>query len=286
MASSELARRLYPVKEQFISEEDLKETERLLRNLKCFQPNAASHIKAWVEQRQKSIEAIGCLEETLENLHRACNAAHGFGAAMEAVGGLAMVAGAILTKCGHESVGEFLTKKVSPVTTATGIATTMSSSVAETGLTHMTMKEIQMVLKKDEEYTRVLMENFEHSKKIDLNLRRIFNYSILSDNFLDVVRLVQEGISLVEVGYGAYSELIDELKCKASKGSHTHDPFSHSFKYRSVELLVEGVTSRHKLFLGDSLAIKKETQHAFDRRLAHPCSFGLGEFGVLDSFLP
>lgn len=118
-ASSKFVR-LYPVKEQFISKKDLEETERLLNNLKCSQSGAASYCKSWVEQREKSIETVDCLEKRLNNLHRACNAAHCVGSAMEVVGGLAMVAGAIFTACGHKDVGEFLTKKVSTVSTATG----------------------------------------------------------------------------------------------------------------------------------------------------------------------
>ncbi|GBM75294.1 hypothetical protein AVEN_45327-1 [Araneus ventricosus] len=61
-------------------------------------------------------------------------------------------------------------------------------------------------------------------------------------------------------------------------------PFLQSIKYRSVELLGDRVASRHKLFVVDSLATKKANQHAFDRRLAHPCFFGLSEFGVCHSW--
>ncbi|GBM47735.1 hypothetical protein AVEN_237971-1 [Araneus ventricosus] len=222
MASSKLARRLYPVKEQFISEEDLKETELLLRNLKCSQSKAASHYEAWVEQRKKSIEAIGRLEKKLVNLHRACNAAHGVGAAMEIVGGVAMIAGAVLTACGHKNVGDFLTKKVSPATGVTGMATAASSSMAEIGLTHMTMKEVKIVLEKDEAYTKMLVENLEKFRKIDSYLRRIFNCSILSNIFLDVVRICQEGISLLDVAIVETSkldEVLVRLKRKVSKGA-------------------------------------------------------------------
>ncbi|CAL1298735.1 unnamed protein product [Larinioides sclopetarius] len=110
------------------------------------------------------------------------------------------------------------------------------------GLTHLTMKEVKMVLKKDEECTKVLMENFEHSKKIDLHLTRIFNCSILSDNFLDVVQLVKEGISLVEVGYGAYSNLMDELKCKA---------FKYTDISEGIEIIIQNICSMMKKISND-----------------------------------
>jgi len=46
--------------------------------------------------------------------------------------------------------------------------------------------------------------------------------------------------------------------------SHTHDPFSNSFKNLSVKVLINPLALRHKLFVNDSPAIKKANQHAFD----------------------
>ncbi|GBM47737.1 hypothetical protein AVEN_237972-1 [Araneus ventricosus] len=274
MAHKDPARRLYPVEEDFISEEDLKETERLLENLKCSQSETASDVKAWVEQREKSIEAIARLEKKLENLHGACNAASGIGSAMQAVGGLAMVAGAILTACGHKNVGDFLTKRASTVTVGTGVATAASSSVAEIALTHKTMKEVKMVLEKDEEYTKILVEKLQHSRKIDSYLSRIFNCSILSDNFLVVVRLVREGISLLKVGYVAYSELIDELISKASKGTDISE---------LTETVIQNVFTTIKKISNDE-KVRKAILNICDSIQQSPSAFEFIKLGLRISF--
>ncbi|CAL1298736.1 unnamed protein product [Larinioides sclopetarius] len=248
MASSKLERRLYPVKEQFFSEDDVYKTECLLRNLNYSESKAASQYESWVEQRKKSIETIGYLEKKLENLHRACNVAHGVGAAMEIVGGVAMIAGTILTAFGHKNVGEFLTKKVSPTTGVTGMATTMSSSMAEIGLTHKTMNEAKIVLEKDEACTKMLVENLENFKKIDSYLRRIFNCSVFSNVFIDVVRLCQEGISLLDVASTETSKLdkvLDELKCKASKGANISECTKKAI--RNVYTTLKTISTNPKL---------------------------------------
>ncbi|XP_055928521.1 uncharacterized protein LOC129959556 isoform X2 [Argiope bruennichi] len=142
---------------------------------------------------------------------------------MEIVGGVAMIAGAILTACGHKDVGEFLTKKVSTVSTVTGVATTATSSVTETGLTIKTMNEAKLVLEKDRAYTRLLMQNLQNSKEIDSRLKRIFNCSILSNVFVHVVRLVQEGIVLLQGGCVEIDKLMYELKSKLSKCTNVLD---------------------------------------------------------------
>ncbi|CAL1298737.1 unnamed protein product [Larinioides sclopetarius] len=273
MAFSDPVRRLYPVEDDFISVEDLKETERLLGDLKCSQSKISSHFLAWVEQRAKSIEAIGRFEKKLENLHRRCNAAYGVGSAMQAAGGLAMVSGAVLTACGQKTVGEFLMKKASTATVGTGVATTLSSSLAEMGLTHQTMKEVKMVLEKDEKYTKIIVEDLQHSRKIDSDLRRIFNCSILSDNILDVVRLVREGISLLKVGYVAYSEF-DELIRKASKSADTSE---------LTEIVIKNVYTTMKKVLNDPKA-REAVWNICDIIQQSPSAFEFIKLGLRISF--
>ncbi len=61
--------------------------------------------------------------------------------------------------------------------------------------------------------------------------------------------------------------------CVFNVRSHMHNPFSKPFKNLSVKMLTDGLASRYKLFMNNTLAIKQTDQHAFDLWLAYSCFF-------------
>ncbi|GIY77217.1 uncharacterized protein CDAR_198651 [Caerostris darwini] len=258
---------------QFISQKDITEAEQLLDKLKfskaVFSPLVFSK---WEQQRKKSIDTIDKLQKKLDNIYNGCNAAYTAGSVLEIAGGITTIVGTILSIWGNESADQVI--KGGEVCNAAGTFTTFATTLADAGLTSQVINEVKLVLAKDEEYTKSISTQLEYSRKLDACLTSIFNCSVLSDNFLDVVKLCSVCIPLLrDIRYEA-SNLIKQIQSRKLKNADISE-------YTEATLMNVCITLKNicmnKNICQSVLQICKIIQ-------ASPTALGFAKFGLQASF--
>ncbi|KAG8192756.1 hypothetical protein JTE90_009776 [Oedothorax gibbosus] len=191
-------------------DEVLHETVTKLKKLQQEKPKAALLIEEWCKNRQKTIDLIPILRESVKTICSRCNDGRKVGAAVSVGGLLTTVVGAILKWKGFPIGDQFLDG--GKCLTATGTVVLATSNVAEACLTRDPTNRINEVIQKDIEMTEKIRKWIEFSHGVEHCFGRLLQCDIPSPNLVKIMKVLDRCIDLINAGAYEINNLIQDIR--------------------------------------------------------------------------
>ncbi|GIX73599.1 uncharacterized protein CEXT_138941 [Caerostris extrusa] len=153
-------------------------------------PRPRPNDRAWRIQRRTTIRKLGELRGKLDNICVAANYVKAGGNTAELCGAVANIVGALMA-FGNLPSGQTVLH-VGNLVNNTGTFANKLSTLAESLLSAEFLREVETVLKKDQELSRPLQEWLQFSRDLDENIVGIFGCSLSSEKWGNVSRFFLE----------------------------------------------------------------------------------------------